>query len=78
MFLSDIWPTLGAGKNSSRVDGRNPHATKKGPGRKAGPGHKKGRRRKHSAYRRAVNKVQVAQQNDSEANAPLKAAARGG
>jgi hypothetical protein len=78
MFLTDIWPMLGAGKNSPRVDGRNPHPTKKGPGRKAGPGQKKGKRRKHAAYRRAVNKVQAAQQTNSVANAPLKAAARGG
>lgn len=78
MSLTDIWPMLGLGKTGPRVDGRNPHATKKGPGRKAGPGHKKGRRRKHTAFRRAASKVQTAQQNDNVANAPLKAAARGG
>jgi hypothetical protein len=78
MFLTDIWPMLGAKSQGNFGDGRNPHATKKGPGRKAGPGHKKGKRGKHQAFRRAANKVKVAQQTDGVANAPLKAAARGG
>ena len=78
MFLTDIWPMLGAKTTWHTGDGRNPHATKKGPGRKAGPGHKKGKRGKHAAFRRAVNKVKVAQQTDNVTNTPLKAAARGG
>ena len=78
MFLTDIWPMLGAKTTGYTGDGRNPHATKKGPGRKAGPGHKKGKRGKHAAFRRVASKVKVAQQTDNVTNTPLKAAARGG
>jgi len=77
MFLTDIWPMLGAKSTGHFGDGRNPHATKKGPGRKAGPGHKKGKRGKPAAFRRAANKVKMSNQPDTPTNTPLKAATRG-
>jgi hypothetical protein len=78
MFLTDLFPTLGA--KTQKVDGRNPHATKKGPGRKAAEGHKKSKRKVSSRFlKRQVNKLKpMNAQTDTVTNAPLKAAARGG
>jgi hypothetical protein len=77
MFLTDLFPTLGA--KTPRVDGRNPHATKKGPGRKAAAGHKKAKRKVSNRFlKRQVNKVKpMNAQTDTVTNTPLKAATRG-
>lgn len=74
--IKDIFPMLGA--DMGKVDGRNPSATKKGPGRKHKDGSHKGKSKKSTFKRAAVNKVKVAQQTDNVTNAPLKAATRGG
>ena len=77
MSLTDLFPTLGA--KTPHVDGRNPHATKKGPGRKAAAGHKKAKRKTSTRFlKRAVNKVKpMNPQTDTVTNTPLKAATRG-
>jgi hypothetical protein len=72
--IKDIFPMLGADMGKS--DGRNPSATKKGPGRKPVDGHKKGKA-KRSAFQKAQAKVKVAAQTANVTNTPLKAAARG-
>ena len=75
--IKDIFPMLGA--NMGSVDGRNPSATKKGPGRKHAEGARKGKSRGSTFKRAAVNKkVKVQQQTDNVTNTPLKAATRGG
>ena len=75
--IKDIFPMLGMDMGS--VDGRNPSATKKGPGRKHSQGHTKSPKNKSTFKRAAVNKkVKVQQQTDNVTNTPLKAATRGG
>jgi hypothetical protein len=72
--IKDIFPMLGADMGKS--DGRNPSATKKGPGRKPVAGHVKGKA-KRTAFQKAKAKVKVAAQTANVTNTPLKAAARG-
>jgi hypothetical protein len=78
MFLTDLFPTLGA--KTPKVDGRNPHATKTGPGRKAAEGQKKAKRKSSTRFlKKQANKLRpMNAQTDTVTNAPLKAAARGG
>lgn len=75
MDIKQLFPMLGA--DFGKSDGRNPSATKKGPGRKAVAGHKKAKAKGPKRYmKRSVNKVQQSQ-TDNVTNTPLKAAARG-
>lgn len=76
MSLTDIWPMLGA--KGPKIDGRNPHATKKGPGRRAAAGHKKTKRKGSNRFMRQSTQVKkMAPQTDTVTNTPLKAATRG-
>ena len=76
MSLTDLFPTLGV--KGPKVDGRNPHATKKGPGRKAAEGHKKAKRKVANRFMKQSTKVKkMAPQTDTVTNTPLKAATRG-
>jgi len=72
--IKDIFPMLGADMGKS--GGRNPSATKKGPGRKHQAVLKKVGV-KSGTFQKAKAKVKVRQQTANVTNTPLKAAARG-
>lgn len=76
MDIKSIFPMLGA--NIGHVDGRNPSATKKGPGRKPVAGHKKGKRGGPKRYMKRVENQTQQSQTANVTNTPLKAATRGG
>jgi hypothetical protein len=66
-----------------KVDGRNPNATKKGPGRKHSQHHQKGGRSSDNS--RLITMAQahamasmMGSQTDNVTNTPLKSATRGG
>jgi len=83
MFRIDTYfPMLGS--SLGKVDGRNPSATKKGPGRKHSQGHKKSRGKgvntgHMAAMAQAAMMAQMmGSQTDHVSNVPLKSATRGG
>lgn len=82
MKITDIFS--GLGMNLGKVDGRNPSATKKGPGRKHSQHHQKSRGKGPDAGR-LIKMAQahamasmLGTQTDHVSNVPLKSAARGG
>ena len=76
MDIKSIFPMLGA--DVGHVDGRNPSATKKGPGRKPAAGHKKGKRKGPKRFMKRAAQPVMTSQTDNVTNTPLKAATRGG
>ena len=83
MNIQDVFPSLGM--NLGSTDGRNPSATKKGPGRKHSAHHRKSKGKGNPNQARMMAMAQAAlaaqmagSQTDHVSNVPLKSATRGG
>lgn len=82
MNIQDVFPSLGM--NIGPTDGRNPSATKKGPGRKHSQHHRKSRGkgpdqgRMMAMAQAAALASMMGSQTDHVSNVPLKSATRGG
>ena len=76
MNIASVFPMLG--QDLGKIDGRNPSATKKGPGRKPKAGHVKNKQKGARRYMKSAQPTVQQSQTDNVANVPLKAATRGG